>query len=86
MTEPEAPKLDVVVARFIVDGEAISEAVSQGAAPIDLVMFHVDKALNGIAAEGVDVFDYAVVTLGRHPDWPGAVTIEAKGYKPSKAE
>jgi hypothetical protein len=45
---------------------------------LDLVMHTVESALRALIAEGVDVMRHTVVTIGEHPDFPDAVTVEAK--------
>lgn len=61
-----------------IDGAAVEAAVVEGVEPIDLVMYYVDEALRAVRDKGGDVLEFAVVTIGRHPDHPDDVTIEAK--------
>ena len=65
--------------RVAIDSGAFAAAVLQGADAVDLVAFHVAEALGRLDEQGADiVYGQTAVTIGQHPDYPGAVTIEAK--------
>lgn len=64
--------------RIVIEGAAVSEAVAQGANPVDLVMFHVDEALRVLIDQGGQPLAHSVITIGEHPDYPGCLTVEAK--------
>lgn len=66
------------VKRYFLEDAALSEAVANGAPPVDLVMYLTSTALEELIGEGAHVLAHTVVTIGRHPDHPGGVTIEAK--------
>lgn len=67
-----------VVDRVVIEGDALASAITAGANVIDLVGMHVAEALTRLDAAGGDIFGRCVVSIGDHPDYPGAVTIEAK--------
>lgn len=69
---------NLIMHTITIEGGAVSEAVSQGANPVDLVMYHVDAALTELIDQGGDPLAHSVVTIGRHPDRPGDLTIQAK--------
>lgn len=65
--------------RMSIESDALAAAVTKGANLVDLVAFHVAEALERLDAAGADIVSgRTVVTIGEHPDYPGAVTIEAK--------
>ncbi len=64
--------------RVVIDDLALTAAAAKGANLVDLVAFHVSEALERLDAQGGDVLDQCAVTIGRHPDFPGGVTVEAK--------
>jgi hypothetical protein len=64
--------------RVSIEGDALAKAVTSGADLVDLISYHVSEALTRLDAQGGDVLGRTVVTIGEHPDFPGAVTIEAK--------
>jgi hypothetical protein len=66
------------VTRIVIEGEAIVKAQEKGVDLIDLVMLHVDSALHDLVDKGGDIMRHSVVTIGSHPEYPGALTIEAK--------
>lgn len=62
-----------------IEGAALSEAVSKGASAWDLVIAHIDTALEALADQGGDPLAHGVITIGNdHPDYPGCVVIQAK--------
>ena len=67
-----------LVDRVSIESDALASAVTKGANLVDLVAYHVAEALGRLDAAGGDVLAGAAVTIGGHPDYPGAVTIEAK--------
>ena len=67
-----------LVDRVSIESDALAAAAVKGANLVDLVAFHVAEALTRLDGAGGDVLGGAVVTIGAHPDYPGAVTIEAK--------
>lgn len=71
--------------RIVVEGEALVAASEKGASLVDLVGYHVAEALARLDAQGAALMARTVVTIGEHPDFPGALTIEAKASarKPS---
>lgn len=64
--------------RVVIDDLALAAAAAKGASLVELVAYHVGEALERIDAQGGDVLDQCVVTIGRHPDFPGGVTVETK--------
>jgi len=75
MTRAGVAKVD----RVVIDSGALAAAVSNGANLVDLVAYHVAEALTHLDAEGADIIaGHTVVSIGRHPDFPGGVTVEAK--------
>ena len=69
----------VLLDRVSIESDALAAAVSNGANLVDLVAFHVAGALERLDAQGADIVSgHTVVSIGRHPDFPSAVTIEAK--------
>ena len=68
----------VIMDRVVIDAAAIAAAKSKGANVVELVALHVGEALERVDAQGGHVLDRCVVTIGQHPDFPNAVTIEAK--------
>ena len=65
--------------RVSIESDALAAAVENGANLVDLVAFHVAEALERLDADGADIVGgRTVVSIGAHPDHPGAVTIEAK--------
>lgn len=47
--------------------------------PLDLVAFQISEALTVLDGQGADVLGgRTVISIGAHPDYPGALTIEAK--------
>jgi hypothetical protein len=65
--------------RVSIESDALAAAVEKGADLVDLIAYHVAQALERLDADGADVVSgRTVVTIGSHPDFPGAVTIEAK--------
>lgn len=72
----------VLLDRVAIESDALAAAVEKGADLVDLVAFHVAEALERLDAAGADIVSgYTVVSIGAHPDYPGAVTIEAKAGK-----
>lgn len=67
-----------VVDRVVIENDAFTSAAAAGANVIDLVGMHVAEALTRLDAAGGDIFERCVVSIGAHPDYPGAVTIETK--------
>ncbi len=67
-----------LVDRVSIEADALAAAVAKGANLVDLVAYHVSEALTRLDAQGGDVLGRTAVTIGEHPDFPGAVTIEAK--------
>lgn len=67
-----------LVDRVSIEGDALAAAATKGADVVDLVAYHVAQALTRLDAAGGDVLARTAVTIGEHPDYPGAVTIEAK--------
>lgn len=67
-----------LVDRVSIESDALASAVTKGANLVDLVAYHVAEALTRLDAAGGDVIAGAAVTIGAHPDYQGAVTIEAK--------
>lgn len=61
-----------------IDGAAVAKAVVMGVDVVDLIMHNVDTALRALEAEGGDILTHAVVTIGRHPDHPEDLTVQAK--------
>lgn len=68
--------------RVSIESDALAAAVANGANLIDLVAYHVAGALERLDEQGADIVSgTTAVTIGQHPDHPGAVTIEAKAGK-----
>ena len=67
-----------LVDRVSIDVGAIAKAARAGVSVVDLISLHVSEALGRIDAAGGDLEGHCVVTIGQHPDYPGALTIEAK--------
>lgn len=71
-----------VLHRVSLESGAIAKAVENGASALDLVAFQVAGALENLAEQGADIIGgRTVVTIGTHPDYPDALTIEAKASK-----
>lgn len=64
--------------RVVIDSSGLAASVEKGVDLVDLVAYHVATALGKLDADGGDVLGHTVITIGAHPDYPGAVTIEAK--------
>lgn len=64
--------------RVSIESGALAASVTQGVDLVELVAFHVAEALARLDAQGGDVLAHTVVTIGAHPEAPGALTIEAK--------
>ncbi|UYL87158.1 hypothetical protein QEH40_gp37 [Microbacterium phage OscarSo] len=74
--------------RIIIEHDAIVAAESDPGVKVrELIAYHVDIALEALESRGADLTGHVVVTMGDHPDYPGAFTIEAKAasLKPSHA-
>lgn len=72
----------VLLDRVALESDALAAAVAKGANLIDLVALHVAEALERLDATGADIIGgRTVITIGAHPDFPGAVTIEAKAAR-----
>ena len=72
------------VERLVLDDAAIARGVEAGASMQDLVMYYVDAALYSLVDQGADIFERTVILIGRHPDFPGALTVEAKSDATAK--
>lgn len=71
-----------VMHRVSLESGAILAAVEKGASALDFIAFHVANALEEITAQGADIAGgRTVITIGEHPDYPNALTIEAKASK-----
>lgn len=69
----------VLLDRVTIDDGAFAAAVTKGADLTDLVSYHIAAALGRLDMQGADIVaGHTVVSIGRHPDYPGGVTIEAK--------
>jgi len=69
----------VLMDRVVIDSGAFAAAVANGANLVDLIAYHVGEALTRLDEQGADIVGgKTAVTIGRHPDHPGGVTIEAK--------
>lgn len=65
--------------RVSIESGALAAAVEKGADLVDLIAFHVSEALARLDEQGADIVaGRTVISIGAHPDYPGAVTIEAK--------
>ena len=64
--------------RVVIEASAIRKAQETGVDLVDIVMLHIDMTLHELIGQGGDVLDRTVITIGAHPDFPDAVTIEAK--------
>jgi hypothetical protein len=64
--------------RVVIDDLALDLAIERGANVVELVAYHVGESLERIDAQGGDVLGQCAVTIGRHPDFPGGVTVETK--------
>ena len=70
---------DLLSVTIAIEGGAISEAVSKGASAWDLVVAHIDTALEQLLDQGGDPMAHGIITIGNdHPDYPGCVVIQAK--------
>jgi len=67
-----------VMDRVVIEGEAIFAASKGDVNLVDLIGYHVAEALTRLDAAGAALMVQTVVTIGEHPDFPGALTIEAK--------
>lgn len=68
-----------VMDRVVIEGDALAKVVERGADIVDFVSLHVAGALGRLDEQGADIVRGQVaVTLGEHPDFPGALTVEAK--------
>lgn len=69
----------LIVQTIAIEGAAVSEAVSKGASPSDLVMAHIQTALDSLVEQGGDPWAHGVITIGQdNPAYPGCVVIQAK--------
>lgn len=64
-----------------IDGAALAAAVVQGIDVLDLVAYHIDQAVRVVWADGGDVLEHAVITIGRHPSYPEDLTVQVKTDK-----
>lgn len=64
--------------RTVIENGAIEAAVMKGASLPDFLSLHVSTALDALAGQGADMLGRIVVTMGQHPDYPNAITVEAK--------
>lgn len=65
--------------RIIIEKDAMTAARIDPAVKVrELIAYHIDIALEALESRGADLEGHVVVTLGEHPDYPGAFTIEAK--------
>lgn len=75
------------VDRVSIDSAAVVKAVVEGASIVDLIAYHVSGALERLDEAGADIAaGHTIVSIGQHPDHPGAVTIEAKANTRKRAE
>lgn len=77
------------MSRVVIERSAIVSAMEKGVDAIDLTMLHIDRALHELIDQGGDIFGKCVVLVGANPDYPDAVTIEAKVatlVKPAETE
>lgn len=73
--------------RVAIDEGALAAAVMNGVNLVELVSYHVATALEALDLAGADVVSgHTVVSIGEHPDFPGAVTIEAKAATRKRVE
>ena len=63
--------------RIVIEADTLV-AAAEAALAVDLVGYHVAEALARLDAQGAALMVRTVVTIGEHPDFPGALTIEAK--------
>lgn len=65
--------------RVTIDDGALAAAVVNGANLVDLIAYHIAEGLGRLDEGGADIVGgKTVATIGRHPDFPGGVTIEIK--------
>ena len=65
--------------RVTIDDNALAAAVTKGANLVDLIAYHVALGLTRLDDAGADIVGgKTAATIGRHPDFPGGVTIEIK--------
>lgn len=68
-----------LVERVVVGSDALAAAVMhERIDPIDVLMHAVHEAVRSLASQGGSVLEHTVITIGDHPDHPGALTVEAK--------
>ena len=74
------PKGDLLTARYLVSRELLARS---NVDPIDVVLYHLDRALHDLDKAGGDVLEHVVITVGRHPSpsYEGEVVVEAKTDK-----
>lgn len=71
-----------LVDRVSIDGAALAAGASNGGDVVELIAYQVAEGLGRLDRGGADIIHgTTAITIGSHPDYPGALTIELKAGK-----